>query len=123
LNTLDLDKWFEDDELLKCQPAVKEADSSPAEVDAARPLPELRAGSPAKRRPASSASGLMPHFQLITVDGDVLGARELSGPDWRPGSVIYTGPNEPNLRVVRILDTENDDPKMHFAVLVVEKAD
>jgi hypothetical protein len=28
--------------------------------------------------------------------------------------VIYTGPNEPNLRVVRILDTENDDREMHF---------
>jgi hypothetical protein len=27
---------------------------------------------------------------------------------------------EPNLRVVRELDTGNDDPKMHFTVLVVE---
>jgi len=39
----------------------------------------------------------MPHFQLVTVDGDVLGARELSGRDWPPGGVIYTGPEEPNL--------------------------
>jgi hypothetical protein len=62
----------------------------------------------------------VPHFQLVTVDGNVLGARELSGPDWPPGSVIYTGPNEPNLRVVRKLDTENNDPEMHFTVLVVE---
>jgi hypothetical protein len=62
----------------------------------------------------------VPHFQLITVDGEVLGARELSGSDWPPGSVIDTGPNEPNLRVVRELDTGNDDPEMHFTVLVVE---
>jgi hypothetical protein len=52
--------------------------------------------------------------------GTVLGARELGPPDWPSGSVIYTGPNEPNLRVVRELDTENDDPEMHFTVLVVE---
>jgi hypothetical protein len=26
-----------------------------------------------------------------------------------------------NLRVVRELDTENDDPEMHFTVLVVEQ--
>jgi hypothetical protein len=30
----------------------------------------------------------VPQFQLVTVDGEVLGARELSGPDWPPGSVI-----------------------------------
>ena len=35
--------------------------------------------------------------------------------------MIYTGPDEPNLRVVRELDTENDDPEMHFTVLVVEE--
>ena len=52
----------------------------------------------------------------------MLGARELRGPDWPPGSVISTGPNEPNLRVVRELDTENDYPEMHLAVLVVEAA-
>jgi hypothetical protein len=62
----------------------------------------------------------MPHFQLLTTDGEVLGARELGRPDWRPGSVIYAGPNEPKLRVVRILDTENHDREMHFTVLVVE---
>ena len=50
----------------------------------------------------------------------MLGARELRRPDWPPGSMIHTGPNEPNLRVVRELDTENDDPEMHFTVLVVE---
>jgi hypothetical protein len=31
----------------------------------------------------------MPHFQLVKVDGEVLGARELGRPDWPPGSVIY----------------------------------
>jgi hypothetical protein len=50
-------------------------------------------------------------------------ARELGRPDWPPDSVIYTGPDEPNLRVVRELDTENDDPEMHITVLVVEAAE
>jgi hypothetical protein len=36
--------------------------------------------------------------------------------------VIYTGPNEPNLRVVRVLDTEDDDDPERFTVLVVEPA-
>jgi hypothetical protein len=26
----------------------------------------------------------MPHFQLVTTDGDVLGTRELGCPDWPP---------------------------------------
>jgi len=39
-------------------------------------------------RITSLALACVPHFQLITVDGDVLGARELSGPDRPPGSVI-----------------------------------
>jgi hypothetical protein len=34
--------------------------------------------------------------------------------------VIYTGPDEPDLRVVSVLATESDDPEMHFTVLVVE---
>lgn len=41
----------------------------------------------------------MPHFQIVTVDGDALGPMELGRPDWPAGSVIYTGPGEPNLRV------------------------
>jgi hypothetical protein len=61
----------------------------------------------------------VPHFQLVTTDGTALGARELGRPDWPPGSLIYTGPGEPNLRVVDVLDTENEDPAMHFKVLVV----
>jgi Fic family protein len=36
----------------------------------------------------------VPHFQLVTVDGTVLGARHLGRPDWPPGSVIYTGPDK-----------------------------
>jgi hypothetical protein len=51
----------------------------------------------------------------------VLGARHLGRPDWPPGSVIYTGPNEPNLRVVREMDTGHDDDPEWFAVLVVEE--
>jgi len=36
--------------------------------------------------------------------------------------VTYTGRDEPNLRTVRILDTENDDAEVHFSVTVVEEA-
>jgi hypothetical protein len=36
----------------------------------------------------------MPDLQLVTVDGEVLGARELGGSDWPPGSLIYTGAGE-----------------------------
>jgi len=50
----------------------------------------------------------------------VNGLPEASHSDWPPSSVIYTGPNEPNLRVVDVLETESDDPEMHFTVLVVE---
>ena len=61
----------------------------------------------------------MPHFQLANTDGAVLGARELGRPDWPIGSVIYSGPTEANLRVVRILETDDDDPE-RFTALVVE---
>jgi hypothetical protein len=61
----------------------------------------------------------VPHFSLVTTDGDVLGARELGRPDWPPGSVIYTGPDEPNLRVVDVMPS--DDAERHFTVLVVEQ--
>jgi hypothetical protein len=36
--------------------------------------------------------------------------------------VIYTGPNEPALRVVDLLETEDDDDPERFTVLVVEPA-
>jgi len=52
----------------------------------------------------------------------VLGARHLGRPDCPPGSVIYTGPDEPNLRVVCEMDTGDDDPEW-FAVLVVQPVD
>jgi hypothetical protein len=85
----------------------------------AQPRPRLEAWltQEIERRLASSA---VPHFHLVTVDGDVLGARELGRPDWAPGSVIYTGPDEPNLRVVRELEPRTTIPEMHFTVLVVE---
>jgi hypothetical protein len=63
----------------------------------------------------------VPYFQLVTTEGIAFGARELGRPDWAPGSVIYTGPDEPNRRVVDVLATENDDPEMHFNTLVVEE--
>lgn len=33
----------------------------------------------------------MPHFHIVTVDGEALGPMELSRPDWPRGSAIYTG--------------------------------
>jgi hypothetical protein len=62
----------------------------------------------------------VPHFQLVTVDGAVLGARELGRPDWLPGSVFDTGPDEPNPRVVDVLEDDDEDPE-RFNVLVVEE--
>jgi hypothetical protein len=58
----------------------------------------------------------VPHFQLVTSDGEALGATELGRPDWPIGSVIYRG-DEPNLRVVDVIPA--DDPE-GFAILVVE---
>jgi len=47
-------------------------------------------------------------------------ARDLFGrSDWPPGTVI-TGADEPNLRVVREMDTGHDDDPEWFPVLVVE---
>ena len=63
----------------------------------------------------------MPHFQIVTTDGTVFGTRELGRPDRPPRSVIYTGPNEPNLRVVDVLESEDDDDSERFEVLVVEE--
>ena len=39
----------------------------------------------------------MPHFALVTTDGDALGTVELGRPDWPDGAIIYRG-DEPNLR-------------------------
>ena len=60
----------------------------------------------------------MPHFALVTVDGETLGPIELARPDWPRGSVIYRGAGE-NLRVV---DTIESDDVEKFSVLVVEPA-
>jgi hypothetical protein len=59
----------------------------------------------------------VPHFQLVLEDGEALGAVELGRPDWPPGSVIYRGGDEPNLRVLEVVVL--DDPEV-FDVLVVE---
>jgi hypothetical protein len=39
----------------------------------------------------------------------VLGAGELDHPDWPPDSVIYTGHDESNLRVVDVLEEPRDE--------------
>ena len=41
----------------------------------------------------------MPHFSLVTSDGDALGTVELGRPDWPEGAMIYSG-DEANLRIV-----------------------
>ena len=61
----------------------------------------------------------MPHFAVVTTDGDALGAVELGRPDWPDGSIIYRG-GEPNLRVVGRI--EADDSEHQFDVLVVQEA-
>ena len=61
----------------------------------------------------------MPHFALVTIDGDALGAVELLGqPDWPDGAIIRRR-DEPNLRVVGRVAV--DDTEHGFDVLVVEE--
>jgi hypothetical protein len=61
----------------------------------------------------------MPHFQLVTTDGEALGPVELGRPDWLPGSVIYRGSSEPDLRVVGCLPADTLEA---YTILVVEEA-
>jgi hypothetical protein len=61
----------------------------------------------------------MPHFALVTVDGESLGPVELGRPDWPDGSIIYRGDQE-NLRVVGFLPAE--DTEHEFAVLFIRRA-
>ena len=60
----------------------------------------------------------MPHFALVTTDGDALGTVELGRPDWPDGAIIHRG-EKPNLRVVGQVAT--DDSEHGFDVLVVEE--
>ena len=60
----------------------------------------------------------MPHFALVTTDGDALGTVELGRPAWPEGAIIYGG-DGPNLRVVGRVAT--DDSEHGFDVLVVEE--
>ena len=50
----------------------------------------------------------MPHFALVTTDGDALGTVELGRPDWPDGTIIHRG-DEPNLRVVGQLATDDSE--------------
>jgi hypothetical protein len=59
----------------------------------------------------------MPHYAIVTADGEPLGAFRLNGYEWPPGSIIYRG-SEPDLRVVDVLPS--DDPEK-FANLLVEE--
>jgi len=62
----------------------------------------------------------MPHFQLVTTDGEALGPIELDRTDWPLGSVIYRGVDQANLRVIDVMPS--DDPET-FTILVVENAE
>jgi hypothetical protein len=57
-------------------------------------------------------------FRLITADGEPLGPIELQRPDWPPGSIIYRGGAQPNLRVLDMV-SGLDDPEQ-LPTLVVE---
>jgi len=59
----------------------------------------------------------MPHYGLVTSDGESLGAVELAGQDWKPGMRIFRGRGKPNLHV---LDVRTADDSKAFALLVVE---
>jgi hypothetical protein len=50
----------------------------------------------------------VPHYQLVTTDRDVLGARELDRSDWPPGSVIDAAAGESEFRVVRQLEYDHE---------------
>ena len=71
---------------------------------------------PEQQRRERSGAGVEPTQPRVprppptTVD-------ELARPDWPPGSVIYRGGDDPNLRVLDVLPS--DDPE-RFDVLVVE---
>jgi hypothetical protein len=60
----------------------------------------------------------LPHFQLVTTEGEALGAIELSRPDW-PARLDHLPPRrraEPPL----VDNLPSDDPEK-FAILVVEE--
>ena len=82
---------------------------------------EGRPGHSRRRRAAPLRHPLdeehqVPHFQLVTTNGDALGAFELW--DWSEGSIVWRG-NAANLRVVERIDADHPE---HFDVLVVEEA-
>ncbi len=58
----------------------------------------------------------MPHFALLTTDGESLGPIELGRPDWPPGTVICRGDGD-NLRVIEWIESVASEK---FTVLVVE---
>ncbi len=58
----------------------------------------------------------MPHFQLVTVDGDALGAVELDRSDFPDGSV-FDRDHRPSFRVVARIEADDAE---EFTVLVVE---
>jgi hypothetical protein len=60
----------------------------------------------------------VPHFQLVTTDGEAVVTVHLGSPDWPPDSVIFRGGAEANLRVVDRL--ASNDPEA-FSILVVEE--
>jgi hypothetical protein len=64
----------------------------------------------------------LPHFNLVTLNGDSLGAVELALREWPPGTVIDLGGSEPKLRVLgRLTETKREDDPELLAILVVQE--
>ena len=96
---------------------VKEAPPTTAE-DGAALVREAHQRALALRSGHIEKDDLRPAKSLhSTLPGEALGAVHLAPPDWPPGSIIYRGAGEPNLRVIDTLDL--GDPEK-LTILVVE---
>jgi hypothetical protein len=70
----------------------------------------------------SDRKNTLPHFSLVTLDGDSLGAVELELRDWAPGTVIDLGGTERQLRVLgRLTGADHEDNPEVLAILVVQE--
>jgi hypothetical protein len=61
----------------------------------------------------------MPHFQLVTGNGDALGPLELPRAEWPDGAVIAESVDQ-SLRVIGRYETEDPDDPEDFHVLFVD---
>jgi hypothetical protein len=66
----------------------------------------------ATSRSGSLTTSAVPHFQLVTTDGSVPGARELGRPDWPPGASSARGRTSRTCGWSMCSTSRNDDPEM-----------